>query len=617
MRGNSRRFRCVLEDPRRRTTFPIELWKWSNERLTSFRSRVRPSPSPLHARGESFKRRLSITQTFEPTGSVVVASSHVLTSSSDPSRCCSIDRRAVRCPLSDGVVVRRRGMNRADIGTRRGDGSARDERTLDREDLLNYFKNLERAFRRDVGDEGVSRRNRRWSGHPGYIEKAPRRHLKKIIAPTDFRVREGWSEADVERLRDANSGCCPSQTNRSEGNASVVPLFVAGTKAFFGAVKERSTGRSSSIVLNDDCGVFGIVDDLKSSEILRCEELLNERCEKRSGATASARNHVTAGPNLENRRKRDPRNAGERIRPLEDGTVKAEDRDPCKQLTNTRRERFDWWRVTDSEAAAEQCVESGRRCAANVDVERPRDRYGNRDRIVDEATGKIRLKASRAESREQATRPEYACTGVHRFDSRSHLERVRETVHASESDATCCSCGVCRAAFRLDFTANDDSTGQLETPTSCRKCAPIAAVTRNAAAPSRSRLSESRSNLGAAIACRPNERRFSNRCRDGRSFREPFAVRKRNEKTIAPGNSFGDYRGRELVKPMNNVGKARSRKVLVYPPRGQAGPPLTLYKSSSNIDCVVDGSPRNGFRYSVTYVQTFRSSFWRSDDRDW
>jgi len=51
-------------------------------------------------------------------------------------------------------------------------------------------------------------------------------------------------------------------------------------------------------------------------------------------------------------------------------------------------------------------------------------------------------------------------------------------------------------------------------------------------------------------------------------------------------------------------------RILVYPPRGEVGPPLTLYKGSSNIDCRVKGDADTGFRYSVTYVQKFVSPTW-------
>ncbi|XP_018342078.1 PREDICTED: uncharacterized protein LOC108748415 [Trachymyrmex septentrionalis] len=51
-------------------------------------------------------------------------------------------------------------------------------------------------------------------------------------------------------------------------------------------------------------------------------------------------------------------------------------------------------------------------------------------------------------------------------------------------------------------------------------------------------------------------------------------------------------------------------KIFIYPPRGENGPPLTLYKRSSNISCRVKGDADTGFRYSVTYVQKFVSPSW-------
>jgi len=57
-------------------------------------------------------------------------------------------------------------------------------------------------------------------------------------------------------------------------------------------------------------------------------------------------------------------------------------------------------------------------------------------------------------------------------------------------------------------------------------------------------------------------------------------------------------------------GKPSLEKILIYPPRGEIGPPLTLYKQSSNINCRVKGDVNTGFRYSVTYVQKFVSPSW-------
>lgn len=63
-------------------------------------------------------------------------------------------------------------------------------------------------------------------------------------------------------------------------------------------------------------------------------------------------------------------------------------------------------------------------------------------------------------------------------------------------------------------------------------------------------------------------------------------------------------------KPKHSRGKTSLEKILIYPPRGEVGPPLTLYKQSSNINCRVKGDVNTGFRYSVTYVQKFVSPSW-------
>ncbi|KMQ93335.1 hypothetical protein RF55_6568 [Lasius niger] len=65
-----------------------------------------------------------------------------------------------------------------------------------------------------------------------------------------------------------------------------------------------------------------------------------------------------------------------------------------------------------------------------------------------------------------------------------------------------------------------------------------------------------------------------------------------------------------LGKPKHSRGKTSLERILIYPPRGEVGPPLTLYKQSSNINCQVKGDVNTGFRYSVTYVQKFVSPSW-------
>ncbi|XP_076396110.1 uncharacterized protein LOC143265819 [Megachile rotundata] len=62
----------------------------------------------------------------------------------------------------------------------------------------------------------------------------------------------------------------------------------------------------------------------------------------------------------------------------------------------------------------------------------------------------------------------------------------------------------------------------------------------------------------------------------------------------------------KLAKPN---GRINLSKVLVYPPCGEEGPPLTLYKNVSSIRCAVRGNADVGFRYDVTYVQKFSSAY--------
>ncbi|XP_016836902.1 uncharacterized protein LOC103315503 isoform X2 [Nasonia vitripennis] len=71
-----------------------------------------------------------------------------------------------------------------------------------------------------------------------------------------------------------------------------------------------------------------------------------------------------------------------------------------------------------------------------------------------------------------------------------------------------------------------------------------------------------------------------------------------------------------LYRPKDCLKRAAVRRMLVYPPEGQTGPPLTLRRSCSNIDCRVTGDPDNGYRYKVYYLQKFESDSWfPADDK--
>jgi len=65
-----------------------------------------------------------------------------------------------------------------------------------------------------------------------------------------------------------------------------------------------------------------------------------------------------------------------------------------------------------------------------------------------------------------------------------------------------------------------------------------------------------------------------------------------------------------LGRSRHDGSKTNLDRIFIYPPRGEIGPPLTLYKGSSNINCRVKGDADTGFRYSVTYVQKFVSPTW-------
>ncbi|OXU23565.1 hypothetical protein TSAR_016641 [Trichomalopsis sarcophagae] len=70
-----------------------------------------------------------------------------------------------------------------------------------------------------------------------------------------------------------------------------------------------------------------------------------------------------------------------------------------------------------------------------------------------------------------------------------------------------------------------------------------------------------------------------------------------------------------LYRPKDCLKRAAVRRMLVYPPEGQTGPPLTLRRNWSNIDCRVTGDPDNGYRYEVYYLQKFESDVWFPDDK--
>lgn len=61
--------------------------------------------------------------------------------------------------------------------------------------------------------------------------------------------------------------------------------------------------------------------------------------------------------------------------------------------------------------------------------------------------------------------------------------------------------------------------------------------------------------------------------------------------------------------------KTNLKKIFIYPPDGEEGPPLTLLKKSSDIYCTIVSDANNRFRYKVTYKQNFFSPAWCPVDR--
>ncbi|XP_066586503.1 uncharacterized protein [Prorops nasuta] len=84
-----------------------------------------------------------------------------------------------------------------------------------------------------------------------------------------------------------------------------------------------------------------------------------------------------------------------------------------------------------------------------------------------------------------------------------------------------------------------------------------------------------------------------------------------SDSSILFGNSSPNLENVRIARPENCEEKTSLKKILIFPPEGVEGPPLALYKNSSNINCQVKGDINNGFQYSVTYVQKFVSPTWR------
>lgn len=70
-----------------------------------------------------------------------------------------------------------------------------------------------------------------------------------------------------------------------------------------------------------------------------------------------------------------------------------------------------------------------------------------------------------------------------------------------------------------------------------------------------------------------------------------------------------------IVRPRGVFCKDDLRKILIYPPHGEEGLPLTLNKKCSNIDCRIKGDIHKGFRYKVTYKQEFLSPIWHPEEK--
>ena len=85
---------------------------------------------------------------------------------------------------------------------------------------------------------------------------------------------------------------------------------------------------------------------------------------------------------------------------------------------------------------------------------------------------------------------------------------------------------------------------------------------------------------------------------------------------IIKEKTFEDKKASELnsfpkiVKLKDKSGKLNLKNILIYPPDGEKGPPLVLYKKFSNIDCMIKGDATEGFRYKVTYKQKFINPIW-------
>jgi len=183
------------------------------------------------------------------------------------------------------------------------------------------------------------------------------------------------------------------------------------------------------------------------------------------------------------------------------------------------------------------------------------------------------------------------------------------------SPATCLAVGFCSCSEDNDSWQNDDkddndSSREVTTEGSCCYCSTYCH--------DRNKNNSNQSLHGKANRFTPRELlRFSRATRSDAQRRR--ARHEINEQDESGSSSEEAVIGREWPMDPAAVRLGRSRhdgsktnldRIFIYPPRGEIGPPLTLYKGSSNINCRVKGDADTGFRYSVTYVQKFVSPTW-------
>lgn len=241
------------------------------------------------------------------------------------------------------------------------------------------------------------------------------------------------------------------------------------------------------------------------------------------------------------------------------------------------------------------------------------DEFNNRLREEQKSRGKI----SRGEfSREIKTSEKLALRDSSRYDVAEFMCNCREPFH----DFPACLAGSCTCIKNNEDAEKDDSDSWVSTVCSCCCCCCSSSASSYGEKDPVKKLESFCEKVKAMNqdmfdkpltyydAARTNTQRYY----DGGDRRNQSAT---GNRTAGQGSIEGKWLEnplcRRLARPKYD--RTKLEKILIYPPQGETGLPLTLYKKSSNINCRVKGEANAGFRYTVTYVQKFVSPLWTPD----